>query len=133
MERFEDVGLAGAVAAHQSRDAGDQLAFRAGVAPEVLEKQFGYTHFVSSLTGLGRGRQSRPGRTRSARDPQRHHHVEVAVVADDPNDTWSERSAELERDLGRGEASEGGGHEARVERDGRGLALDRGLEAPGGV
>src|SRR6266850_3561766 len=64
-------------------------------------------------------------RTALGRDAEWHHNVKVIRIADDLDDTWRERAAELDRDFRRAEATEGVGDEPRVERDRRVLSLDR--------
>src|SRR5437868_14874483 len=59
----------------------------------------------------------------SGGNAERHHDVQVAVVPDDLDDARREWAAELELDLGCGQAAEGVGDEARVEGDRRVLSL----------
>src|SRR5205085_5228959 len=63
----------------------------------------------------------------SGRGPERHHDVDVAIVADRFEDTGREGAVELEGELVRVDVREHIGEEPGVERDRRAVPLDRRL------
>src|SRR6267378_1655069 len=81
---LEDVRLPGAVRAYECGNARVEVDPSLFVTAEILEPD----------RGDAQGR-----RLRSGRDSERHHHMKIAVVADDLDDTGGEGAAELERDL----------------------------------
>ena len=87
MDRLQEVGLAGPIRSDKSGGPTGEGELDLCVAAEVLERECGDAH------SLGR-------------DAERHHHVKVVGIADDLDDTWRERPAELKRDLGRGQTAE---------------------------
>ena len=89
VDRLEKIRLAGAVRADEGGDASTKRKSHIRVRTKVLEPKISDSH----AAGLGR-------------DAEWHHDVEVAVVPDDLDDARRQRTAELECDLGRGDAAE---------------------------
>ena len=109
-DRLEEAGLAGRVRAPDELWAGAEGDVEGGVPAEVEQAD-----------GVEQGSAS-GGR------PDRHHDVDVVVVADGLEDARRERAVEFEGELVGVDVRQDVGEVAGVERDRRAVAFDRGLD-----
>ena len=118
--RLEQARLAGRVRARRRGAARAERGVERRVAAEV-----GAT--VPSRIGRAVGPAVAPAAAVGG-GPDRHDHVDVVVVADRLEDARRERAVELEGELVGVDVGQHVGEVARVERDRRAVALDRGLD-----
>ena len=124
-DRLEQAGLAGRVRAPDEVGA---RAERASSARSPGGRAGGSSRAgVVRVAGLRRAGPPGPG-GRLGGGPDGHDHVDVVVVADRPEHARRERPVELEGELVGGDVGQDVREVARVERDRRPVALDRGLD-----
>ena len=87
VDRFQEIGLSGAVRSDEGGDSAAEDLPHVGVGAKVLERQIADPHG-------------------SGRNAQRHHHVKITVVSDDLDHARRQRPTKLESDLRRGHAAE---------------------------